>query len=398
MTKLAIPLSLETLQELDKDRTRLSGLTNAELAGLFTLFKLANSSKPFNGPASERLLAESLLLIGDSQEARSEIEDLVQDRVEHFSDLAPGNSDMFFLMSVSDVANKSYLEQKNRWRYGCSKEFNQVFIKRNILGLQRNVSLSTEHDRLIRAIEAEPDEPMAIQGFAGVGKTYLITTLAASLGAKGLSVVALAHTRQQLTALMERTQAVRGLTLAELMKELVYPGEPAPRPSRGSRYRMGQRFNRTYEQMAHILGIQPLQRAKPPEVAKIAWKTVTSFCHNSGHEITTEHLPATIKSHWCASDKVILVEIARRMWEVIVNPPNQESELPMRIYHQIKHADVEGKVLPPTIRIALVDEAHDLPLPIINILERTPPPQATFTFGDRYQIFLVGGVCNVCFS
>lgn len=81
MTKLAIPLSLETLQELDKDRTRLSGLTNAELAGLFTLFKLANSSKPFNGPASERLLAESLQLIGDSQEARSEIEDLVQDRV-----------------------------------------------------------------------------------------------------------------------------------------------------------------------------------------------------------------------------------------------------------------------------------------------------------------------------
>ena len=392
MTKLAIPLSLETLQELDKDRTRLSGLTNAELAGLFTLFKLANSSKPFNGPASERLLAESLLLIGDSQEARSEIEDLVQDRVEHFSDLAPGNSDMFFLMSVSDVANKSYLEQKNRWRYGCSKEFNQVFIKRNILGLQRNVSLSIEHDRLIRAIEAEPDEPMAIQGFAGVGKTYLITTLAASLGAKGLSVVALAHTRQQLTALMERTQAVRGLTLAELMKELVYPGEPAPRPSRGSRYRMGQRFNRTYEQMAHILGIQPLQRAKPPEVAKIAWKTVTSFCHNSGHEITTEHLPATIKSHWSASDKVILVEVARRMWEVIVNPPNQESELPMRIYHQIKHADVEGKVLPPTIRIALVDEAHDLPLPIINILERTPPPQATFTFGDRYQhLFGAGG-------
>jgi len=218
MTKLAIPLSLETLQEMDKDRTRLSGLTNAELAGLFTLFKLANSSKPFNGPASERLLAESLQLIGDSQEARSEIEDLVQDRVEHFSDLAPGNSDMFFLMSVSDVANKSYLEQKNRWRYCCSKEFNQVFIKRNILGLQRNVSLSTEHDRLIRAIEAEPDEPMAIQGFAGVGKTYLITTLAASLSAKGLSVVALAHTRQQLTALMERTQAVRGLTLAELQE------------------------------------------------------------------------------------------------------------------------------------------------------------------------------------
>src|SRR5690606_29594892 len=113
MTKLAIPLSLETLQELDKDRTRLSGLTNAELAVLFTLFKLANSSKPFNGTASERLLAESIQLIGNSQEARSEIEDLVQDRVEHFSDLDPGNSDMFFLMSVSDVANKSYLEQKN---------------------------------------------------------------------------------------------------------------------------------------------------------------------------------------------------------------------------------------------------------------------------------------------
>lgn len=109
---------------------------------------------------------------------------------------------------------------------------------------------------------------MVVQGFAGVGKTYLITTLAASLSAKGLSVVALAHTRQQLAALMDRTQAARGLTLGELIKELVYPGEDAPRPSRGSRYRMGQRFNRTYEQMAQILEIQPLQRARAPEIAK----------------------------------------------------------------------------------------------------------------------------------
>ena len=86
---------------------------------------------------------------------------------------------------------------------------------------------------------------MAVQGFAGVGKTDLITTLAASLSAKGLSVVALAHTRQQLAALMDRTQAARGLTLGELINELVYPGEETPRPVRGSRYRMSQKFNRT---------------------------------------------------------------------------------------------------------------------------------------------------------
>lgn len=275
-------------------------------------------------------------------------------------------------MSVSEVANKSYLEQRNCWRFGCSKEFNQVFIKRGILGEQRHVSLSVEHDRLIRAIEAEPEEPMAVQGFAGVGKTYLITTLAESLSSKGLSVVALAHTRQQLAALMDRTHAARGLTLGELISELVYPGEESSRPSHGSRYRMGQRFNRTYDQMAQILGIQPLRRERAPAIAKIAWKTVTSFCHSASNEVSIEHLPSIVRFNWSASEKAILVEVARRMWEVIVKPPNQESELPMRIYHQIKLADVDGKVLPPTIRIALVDEAHDLPLPIINILERTP--------------------------
>ena len=395
MTKLAIPISRETLIALDKDRTKIAGLTNPELAGLFTLFKLANTSKPFNGPASERLLADCLRLIAESEETKSEIQDLLQERTEGFVDLAPGNSDGFFLMSVSGVANKSYLEKPNGWRFGCSSEFNQVFIKRGILGQQRSVSLSVEHDRLIRAIEAEPEEPMAVQGFAGVGKTYLITTLAASLSAKGLSVVALAHTRQQLAALMDRTQAARGLTLGELTKELVYPGEDAPRPSRGSRYRMGQRFNRTYEQVAQILEIQPLQRARAAEIAKIAWKTVTSFCHSASNEISEEHLPSTMRFHWSASEKAILVEIARRMWAFIADPPNQESELPTRIYHQIKLADVQGKVLPPTIRIALVDEAHDLPVPIINILERTPPPQATFTFGDRYQhLFGAGGTAR----
>ncbi len=392
MTKLAIPISRETLIALDKDRTRISGLTNPELAGLFVLFKLANSSKPFNGPASERLLADGLRLIGESKEAKSEIEDLLQERIESFLDLTPGNSDGFFLMSVSDVANKSYLERADSWRFGCSSEFNQVFIKRGILGEERNVSLSVEHDRLIRAIEAEPEEPMAVQGFAGVGKTYLITTLAASLSAKGLSVVALAHTRQQLSALMDRTQAARGLTLGELINELVYPGEETPRPVRGSRYRMSQKFNRTYEQMAQILGIRPLQRARASEMAKIAWKTVTSFCHSASDEITVDHLPSTMRYNWSASEKAILVETARTMWSVIIDPPSQESELPMRIYHQIKLADVQGKVLPPSIRIALVDEAHDLPEPIISILDRTPPPQATFTFGDRYQhLFGAGG-------
>lgn len=106
MTKLAIPISRETLIALDKDRTKIAGLTNPELAGLFTLFKLANTSKPFNGPASERLLADCLQLIAESEETKSEIQDLLQERTEGFVDLAPGNSDGFFLMSVSDVANK----------------------------------------------------------------------------------------------------------------------------------------------------------------------------------------------------------------------------------------------------------------------------------------------------
>ena len=391
MTKLAIPLSRETLQALDKNRTKISGLTNPELAGLFSVFKVANSAKAFNGPATEKLLADSLKLIGESTDARSEIEDLIQERVEAFISLAPGQDDGFFLMSVSEVANKSYLANLNQWRFGCSSEFRQVFIRRGILGGHREVSLSIEHDRLIRAIEAEPEEPMAVQGFAGVGKTHLITTLAESLNAKGLTVVALAHTRHQLTALMNRTNAMRGLTLGELIQELVFPGEDTPRPLKGSRYRTGQRFNRTYAQMAEILAIHGLPRAQPVEIAKIAWKTVVSFCHSKSDELMSEHLPSAMR-YWSASEKAVLVEVARTMWQTIISPPNQASELPMRIYHQIKQADIEGKVLPPTISIALVDEAHDLPVPIINILERTSPPQSVFTFGDRYQhLFGAGG-------
>ncbi len=46
MTKLAIPISRETLIALDKDRTKIAGLTNTELAELFTPFKLATPQSP----------------------------------------------------------------------------------------------------------------------------------------------------------------------------------------------------------------------------------------------------------------------------------------------------------------------------------------------------------------
>jgi len=384
MTKLAFPVAKETLQKLDVDAAGLGELSNPELAAVFVLAKLSQVAVSPNIFQVERWLGNTIRLLEVHAGARSATIKFVKEAVARFTDFKHADQAKIFLMSNEDVANKNYLDAKRLWRFGCSAEFRQVFTRRSILGGKEDVSLSQEHDRLIRAIEAEPEEPVSVQGFAGVGKTHVIIALGASLAAKGLSVVALAHTKQQLAALLKRAPAMRGMTLAELTTKLVYPGEGSPRPTQHSRYRTGQRFNRTYSQMACILGIYSVGSAQPIDVAKIAWRTVASFCHSASRDLSTEHLPSAVE-FWSTAEKATLIEVARRMWRTIIYSPNRESELPLRIYHQIKFADVEGKVLPQTIRVILVDEAHDLPLPIINILERTPPPQAAFMFGDRYQ-------------
>jgi hypothetical protein len=111
-------------------------------------------------------------------------------------------------------------------------------------------------------------------------------------------------------------------------------------------------------------------------------RAVMRFCLSADERLTLDHLPKDCENVELA-EKRALAEYARALWLRTIDIDEEQNALPIRDYHVIKYAALQGLTLPDRIHTVVVDESHEMSTPLMQILDASP--QAITTFGDRYQ-------------
>jgi hypothetical protein len=129
------------------------------------------------------------------------------------------------------------------------------------------------------------------------------------------------------------------------------------------------------------LGIQSSGRFSSLDIARAASSTVTRFCYSSDLEINAWHVPEA--NLFDPSSKRMVLHHATELWKAILTPSSRDFQPPLRTYHRLKWAALNGWKIPETYTHVLIDECHDLSKPMLQILDGSS--QVVISLGDEYQ-------------
>ncbi|MDY0207905.1 MAG: AAA family ATPase [Pseudomonas sp.] len=283
------------------------------------------------------------------------------------------------------VEEQRYLDSAGQWLYTFSAEY-QAEIKPlhpvYFAEYQAELSVTDPQNRMLREFLAAPDESFNVQGYAGSGKTHLISRFAQLLTPE--RTLLLAQTYGQLQALKSRAgQHFPAMTFAQAAGQVLDSNLLANSWRLKDKTRMQQTWQVSHTQVAQWLSLPAIAHLSPAEVASVCVRTVASYCNTTAPEIDYIHLPIAIASHLSVVDKAVLLEAANLYWRELIRPSEAHIRLPIRGYHRIKLLSLTGEVLDTQYTHIIVDEGHDIPTPMLQILDRSP--QAVITLSDELQ-------------
>ncbi|MEE5153053.1 helicase [Pseudomonas alliivorans] len=240
--------------------------------------------------------------------------------------------------------------------------------------------LTSQQSRLYQSFKNGLDEHLHVQALAGTGKTHLIGKMIETL--QNYRPLLLAFTKHQRTALLSRTghANTKCLTFGELATWLLEMQDKG----------LGSRANRSHsnyqvshEDVASRLDIRPTGSLNSAQVVAICRSMVSSFCNSRDATITEKHIPVQ-KRALSTIDEALLIQYAMLLWNQTAQPTDSSLQLPIRGYHLIKRIALDKDiVIPPYYTHVVIDEAHDIPAPLSQFLDRCN--QAVITLGDSCQ-------------
>ncbi|MBK5006460.1 AAA family ATPase [Pseudomonas sp. S32] len=278
------------------------------------------------------------------------------------------------------------LDEQGEWRFQFADLYRQRVTPLHpvyLPALASDLMLSDQQNRLLREFLSGVDESVAVQGFAGTGKTFLIHQFARLLDPKRTLLLAL--TEGQLRALQARVKdaaAYTALTFGQLADELLN----RDLTSNGFRLRDAYRTKRSWRpqeaQVVRWLGIPDIGPLAARDVVALCIRAVRTFCYSADSQLQLQHLP------WAGAgttplDQEVLLEKARLYWQELIRPSARDIQLPLRDYHRIKLLSLTGYMIDSRYTHVIVDEAHELSAPMLAVLDRTP--QSVIALGDELQ-------------
>ncbi|HKM36154.1 MAG TPA: hypothetical protein VJY83_00775 [Thiopseudomonas sp.] len=283
------------------------------------------------------------------------------------------------------VEESRYLDSEGQWLYTFSAEY-QAEIKPlqpvYFAEYQAELSVTDPQNRMLREFLAAPDESFNVQGYAGSGKTHLISRFAQLLTPE--RTLLLAQTYGQLQALKIRAgQHFPAMTFAQAAGQVLDSNLLANSWRLKDKTRMQQTWQVSHTQVAQWLNIPAIAHLSPAEVASVCARSVASYCNTTAQELDFIHFPIAIASHLSVVDKAVLLETVNLYWRELIRPSEPHIRLPIRGYHRIKLLSLTGEVLDTQYTHIIVDEGHDIPTPMLQILDRSP--QAVITLSDELQ-------------
>lgn len=388
---LELPIAETTLQKIKEaidtgeERTLLESFSHAQLAAIVFLLKspgLDYTSSPdeFTQNA-EHIMAKLIIIARDDKPALIKMIVATISTLCHKELLNKLNRYDVYCMNESEVGEEGYLTPAGDWDYKYRDSSRLQGLTDRIHNNSNSGRLFTEDQaRLLNTYIVEPEEGMHVQAVAGSGKTSFISYAVENL--KDEEVLVAAMTWQQIQALkLKVKKPVQFATFIQLADRVIKESSHIHIPNFWERKKM--RHGIQYSLLANVMGYQKLDRLSEKQVAETVNKTVNRFCYSTDSDITLNHIPKQSQYYLPVHQQEIIVELAKKLWQQIISPDHEFINFPIHGFHRIKLWAMSGVPIPTEYKFVFADEAHDLPNPIIQILDRSP--QGVVTLGDQYQ-------------
>lgn len=278
-----------------------------------------------------------------------------------------------------------YLDSDAEWDFSFSASYHKEVMPLHRVYFdeyQAELSVTDPQNRALREFLAASDESFNLQGYAGSGKTHLISRFTQLLDPK--RTLLLANSAGQLQALKSRAGAhFAGMTFAQAAGQVLDNNWLSTSWRLKDKSRLHQTFQVTHAEIAQTFAMPSISYLSPEQVAGVCVRTVASYCNSIAPAIDVVHLPAAIAGNLVLLDKMVLLENVKQYWSELCRPTDAHIRLPIRGYHRIKLLSLIDGVLDTQYSHIIVDEGHDIPTPMLQILDRSP--QAVITLSDELQ-------------
>lgn len=362
----------------------LSTLTDAELAAVLVIQNLAGASEDrLNSHEVERVLASLIAWSVDSQCSASsgllsEAKRLFDPRKLYAGRNLLKNLKVRYL-AADEVLARDYLLPCGKW----DAEFKvrhlrgrNPFSQQIVTPRHRELWLSSAQDRLIRTFHANMNEDLHVQGYAGIGKSHLLGALTEYLKPEG--TLLLAHTPGKLEALRKRMGKAGdrkiGATFIRFAQFLLY----------GPRYQPEATVLRvpSKQELAEELNILGVREYDAQATLNICLKVLECYCRSRDKMLSAKHLPH-FNYPLSHLDATVLLQNSSRLWSYLESNPSWGRKTGFEPLLLIKRADLASRAVPARYTHVLIDESQDVPMSLLQIIERGR--QVLITLGDEYQ-------------
>ena len=408
--RLFLPISPNTIQlvldqsiiDTDGDDVRISipdserfqSLSLHELAALY----IVNELPKLNATPNPRLEIALHGIINEGiAHARQSETPFMEEISSRFSGLAIrkgmelAKEREIYLLPEQDVERADFLDDQGRWDYDFKADYKHPEIKEKatiiLPGGQQQEMFSDQH-RIFRQIEkGMSDEHFQIQGYAGTGKTHMLSAISEVLVSRNKAsngnVLALANSTTQLKAMGNVLHpSIVTMTFGQLASYLIPTDVNNPNITRLKQY-VREHTPNPVAAVAKELGLRQIREYSPNRVSSMLFQIVARFCWSGHDKIIKPLIPKWVGSLGEEDTEYVLAH-AELLWELATNPPsNFPFQLPIRDYHAIKYASLKGYSVPRYFSHMIVDESHDISDAMMQIIERSS--QGFTGLGDTFQ-------------
>lgn len=214
-----------------------------------------------------------------------------------------------------------------------------------------------EQTVVANVIASARDEHIAVNAYAGTGKTHLIHTLASSLG-NAVTYIApsQAHLYGFHAHAANGAHNVRVTTLWQLAHDLCRVHARTLGLNHAPRH---VRSLLNSSQQAEIAGIEVIAGTGKEWVLQTVLRAINRWCHSGDDEITDRHFQHAREI--TPEQRMLYRQAAMRVWASMFNrPPRTSPSFDININHLAKWLVQSNARIPALFGMLMVDEAHDL--------------------------------------